>query len=132
MNVEDHVLSLHFLEHGVELFVRHYALRGICCYSLRIGFDPTDASVLCFLYNFRCDTWVQVQRHQVGHIRFQFLEPPLVVKCVADCCDGWNKVWLKKCLTLTRNFCEKNAHHYEDHVNSSLADGRSAFVSFCL
>lgn len=68
VQVENHVLLLHFGENGVEGLVGEYARGRVSGDSCGVGFDTSDACLLCFDNHLRCDVLVQVQRDEVVDI----------------------------------------------------------------
>ena len=95
MDVEYHVLLLHFFEDRIELFVRHDPLIGVSGDAMRVRLDAGDSAMLSFLDGIRCHLLMEIQRHQESHVGLKVLELLLVVECVTNGCDWWYQVWLR-------------------------------------
>ena len=95
MEVEDHVLTLHLLKDRVEGLVGDNAGRRVGGHAGRVGFNSSDAGLLCLDDGLRSDVWVQVERHEESDIWGQALQAFLVVQSVLRSRDRRNQVGLR-------------------------------------
>ena len=73
MEVEDHVLTFHFGEDGVESCVVHDAVVAVGGDAVGVGFDACDACLLRLLDRLGRDVGVEVEGHEECYIGFQCL-----------------------------------------------------------
>lgn len=100
MQVEDHVLTLHLRENGVEGCVVDDAGARIGGHAGRVALDAGDTALLSLDDGLGCDGFVQVQRHEVVDVRLEGLQALLVVQSTVDGRDGRNQVGLYKWYTV--------------------------------
>ena len=80
MQVEDHILTLHLSEDGIELGVVDHARRGVGSHTGRVTLDTSDASLLGLNDRLRGHGLMEIQRHEIVHIGLDGLQALLVLK----------------------------------------------------
>jgi hypothetical protein len=100
VQIQNHILSFHFLENGVELRVVDHAGRGVGRHTSWVTLDTNNAALLGFNDGLRGHGLVQIQRHKEVDIRLKGLEALLVVQSTVDGRDRWHKVGLLSVLDI--------------------------------
>lgn len=133
MQVEDHVLPFHLLEHRVELLVRDDARVRVRRHAGGIRLDVQDPRRARVFDRLRCDVGMEVEAHlvyckppiassrtalsrphQKSDVGFNGFEAVLVFESMRDSLDGRNEV-----------------RHDHDRVHAALADHRSDQLAHC-
>lgn len=101
VQVEDHILTLHLSEDGVELSVVDDARGGVSSDTGRVTLDASDAALLGIDDGLRGDSLMEIQRHEIVHIGLNGLQTLLVLKRAVNGGHGRDQVRLVKDIQVT-------------------------------
>lgn len=114
VQVEDHILTLHLSEDGVELSVVDDARGGVSSNTSRVTLNASDAALLGIDDGLGRHGLMEIQRHEIVHIRLDGLETLLVLKRAVNGGHGRDQVRLVKDIHVTilsQLQCSKLTNH---------------------